>query len=146
MPVTLPILGARSCGECSACCTTMAVDEIVKPRDTRCEHAMLRGGCSVYETRPEACRHFKCAWLNRDSPLLTTSTRPDKLGVVFWQEVTRLGVTIVAQEIRARALESGPVRVLATEFSRHRPVVLRRMDGTEAIEVRAPSGPRLVKG
>lgn len=52
----------RTCRDCGLCCTHMAVKELDKPVGVRCVH--LRGTrCSRYETRPQICREFECAWL-----------------------------------------------------------------------------------
>jgi hypothetical protein len=54
----------RSCGDCSLCCKLPYVDELNKSIDTWCPHARPgRGGCSIYATRPAACRAFVCGWL-----------------------------------------------------------------------------------
>lgn len=126
----LPIIAPRTCGECVACCTAMAVDEIGKPRDVRCEHVTERG-CGVYAERPTACRTFRCAWLARDSDLLTTAFRPDRSGVVLWQEKTREGLALVAQEMRPGALEAPAMRRLLGELGQYRVLILRSVEGVE---------------
>lgn len=126
----LPIVSDRACGECVACCTTLAVGEIDKPRDVRCEHVTERG-CRVYAERPGSCRVFRCAWLARDSALLTTAFRPDRSGVVLWQEKTREGLALVAQETRAGALNAPAMRRLLGELARHRVLILRSVEGVE---------------
>jgi hypothetical protein len=53
----------RSCGSCSMCCRLLDVPE-VKQRDKWCPHCRPgRGGCSIYETRPQTCRAYTCMWL-----------------------------------------------------------------------------------
>jgi hypothetical protein len=61
----LPANAARSCGECGLCCKLLAVDEIGKPAHVWCEHFSPGTGCTIYETRPAACRTFECLWLKQ---------------------------------------------------------------------------------
>jgi hypothetical protein len=54
----------RTCGDCSLCCKLPFVEELGKPADTWCTHCKPgRGGCTIYETRPETCKRFECEWL-----------------------------------------------------------------------------------
>jgi hypothetical protein len=45
------------CGDCSACCHDIAPFEMRE--DGSCIN-LLDGKCSIYETRPNACRAFDC--------------------------------------------------------------------------------------
>jgi hypothetical protein len=49
------------------CYYVLGVDdppEISKPPDTWCQHCKPgKGGCAIYERRPELCRAFNCMWL-----------------------------------------------------------------------------------
>ena len=100
----------RPCGECTACCTAMAVDEIGKPNYTRCQHECSRG-CAIYGQHPNTCRAFACLW-KVPNWILEDSDRPDKLGVVFYvresNETKQLEVWEVwpgaAQQPRVKAL------------------------------------------
>jgi hypothetical protein len=69
-----------SCGECSACCTTLGVPELEKAPGERCKHLKPTGGCGIYDTRPASCRDFECMFLQVKMP---TKFRPDKLKVVI---------------------------------------------------------------
>jgi hypothetical protein len=74
----------RSCGPCSACCTTMGVSELNKPEHVACLHLKSPNGCGVYENRPKSCREFKCLWLS--GVVENDELRPDLCGVVWtWQ-------------------------------------------------------------
>jgi len=68
----------RSCGECSACCTTHAV-KALKNSFVPCVHTAATGGCQIYPDRPLGCRRYRCAWLQGE---LKLSERPDHLGLV----------------------------------------------------------------
>lgn len=130
MTPRLPIITPRSCDACTACCTAMDVPELAKPSGTRCPHLTAQG-CDIYAERPASCRHFRCAWLARDSALMTTALRPDRSGVVVWQERTRLGVTVVAQETTPGAARGSRVAVLLRELAKARPLVVRDTAGVE---------------
>jgi hypothetical protein len=58
------IVAGRACGKCSLCCKVIEIDEINKPPGVWCSDcAPGKGGCRIYETRPDPCRHFLCRWL-----------------------------------------------------------------------------------
>ncbi len=57
------LVAGRSCGSCTLCCKVMGIRELDKPRLTWCGHCDKKRGCMIYETRPETCREFYCAWM-----------------------------------------------------------------------------------
>jgi hypothetical protein len=58
----------RQCGKCSLCCKLMAVPKLNKPANTWCPSAKPGcGGCTIYATRPKACRDFECWWVRNTS-------------------------------------------------------------------------------
>src|ERR1700727_3622496 len=65
-----PVPG-RVCGDCTVCCTAMAIDkpEIQKEAGVTCRYC--RGGCTIYETRPPLCHDYYCGW--RQLPILDES-------------------------------------------------------------------------
>ena len=73
------LVPGRACGTCNLCCVVPVVDspELAKPSGTVCRHS--RGGCAVYERRPDVCRRFFCAW--RRTKLIPDDWRPDRCGV-----------------------------------------------------------------
>ena len=56
----------RSCGECNLCCIVLDVPELNKVRGIQCPHSVKGVGCQIYDTRPQACVDFQCAWLQGD--------------------------------------------------------------------------------
>ena len=68
----------RSCGSCSLCCKIMEVAPDIKPDNHNwCRHAVCaktgvnalvtsKGGCGIYQHRPEVCRDYHCQWLIDD--------------------------------------------------------------------------------
>jgi Fe-S-cluster containining protein len=76
----------RECGECYACCNGHLLAK---------SHGNTFGGgcacvflvdkmCSVYETRPDVCRKYQCAWTQH---LLDIDMRPDKCGLMVSVEI-----------------------------------------------------------
>lgn len=72
-------MAERQCGSCTMCCKLLAVKELEKPACQWCSHVIQGKGCSIYETRPTACREFECAWLQGALP---EDWRPDKVKFV----------------------------------------------------------------
>ena len=77
-----PTLQDRPCGDCIACCQVLNIDEpeLVKPQGMLCPNC-TGAGCSIYETRPQVCRSWNCAWKRIAS--MPPETRPDAMGVLF---------------------------------------------------------------
>ena len=73
------LVPGRDCGACTVCCTVPTIDQpgIQKRAGATCRHCA--GGCAIYETRPEVCRNFFCAW--RRMEIFGDEWRPDKSGV-----------------------------------------------------------------
>jgi hypothetical protein len=73
-------IAERQCGTCTQCCIVAAIDkpEIQKAPGVACRHC--RGGCTIYETRPQICRDYHCAW--RILPILPYDWRPDRCGIL----------------------------------------------------------------
>ncbi len=76
---------SRSCGDCTACCTLLGIQEIKKPAGLRCRYLKLLskdgvGGCTIYKDRPSACADFQCLWLRGFG---LRRHRPDRSGIMF---------------------------------------------------------------
>ncbi len=67
----------NDCGECNICCTILKVKGVTKAKET-CGN-LCESGCSIYENRPDACSHFKCAYLTSN---WKEEFRPDKSGIM----------------------------------------------------------------
>lgn len=98
----LDLVPGRTCGDCTACCTVMAVDqpEMQKEAGATCRHRAA--GCSIYETRPKLCRDYHCGW--RQLPILDQSWRPDLSGVFVEVEVvddeTALSLVLIGNPLK----------------------------------------------
>lgn len=73
---------SRSCGQCRACCISLPIEELRKVSYTPCPdlRPLPAKGCGRYETRPEVCRAYRCAWLLGWTP---PEDRPDRFGVIL---------------------------------------------------------------
>jgi hypothetical protein len=77
-----PTRDDRPCGDCIACCQVLNIDEpeLVKSQGTLCPNC-TGSGCAIYDTRPQVCRSWNCAWKRIVS--MPIETRPDAMGVLF---------------------------------------------------------------
>jgi len=118
----LPQIKQRPCGDCSACCTVLAVPTIEKGRYVKCQH--LRPGnkcCGIYESRPGECGTYSCGW---KIGLGSNAQRPDKFGVVFSMEDTVFGPTLLGLETRAGRGEAPEVVQLGLAVARAKNIAL----------------------
>jgi hypothetical protein len=74
----------KSCGSCTECCKTLAVDELQKPGGIYCSHCVVGSGCKIYPDRPTSCRTFMCGWLM--NPQMGPELKPDKCHVVLMEQ------------------------------------------------------------
>lgn len=81
----MTLIPGRDCGECSACCIWPSINkpDIQKRSGVACRHCTGHG-CGIYETRPDVCRRYYCAWRTVD--IFDESWRPDKSGVLAYVE------------------------------------------------------------
>jgi len=70
----------RTCGKCSACCKTHAVEVINKSEGKLCKNCIVGKGCTIYPNRPKECKDFRCEWLKGFGK---ENLRPDLLGIVL---------------------------------------------------------------
>ena len=112
------------CGTCKVCCRVLGVEEIRKTPGEACEFLCDRG-CGIYDTRPESCRAFECAWLQmqRSPRPLPKKMRPDKCGVMF--VITAQPGRIAAHCDREHALDEAPVREHVERWLRNGVTIIR---------------------
>lgn len=75
----------NTCEGCTACCRLLGIVELNKPEGQFCPHCPAgAAGCAIYETRPQSCRTFECAWLmfKKMGKPLPERLRPDRSRVV----------------------------------------------------------------
>jgi len=132
------------CGDCTACCTVLAVTELQKPMRFACQQ-ICRDGCRIYSDRPAGCRQFNCLWLRGalrapsqtqshpdlmpgpEDPLL----RPDHLGVIwdYFIEGTSGIPCLVAFEVWTNAFQRTDVMESLVEICETMPLRLSFRDG-----------------
>ena len=130
------------CGDCHACCVLLPIDSIGKEAGRPCRK-LLDGtsgrGCAIYETRPAACRAFRCGWLAEG---WSDDLRPDVCGVMMTHSPSRAGSTLTAWEMRPGAIRSAwdlwvdraRVAPIAILFCAEQAVLLGRDGRTYPIE------------
>jgi hypothetical protein len=74
------------------CCYLPPIRELNKPRQTWCTHCDKRAGCKIYETRPEGCVQYKCAYLT--NPALDETWKPSACKFIVHGENGGLMVTV----------------------------------------------------
>ncbi len=123
--------GPRLCGPCTACCSSLAINELGKPEWTACERLtgvdevaaddrrpyapVSGGGCGAYDERPGACRGFRCLWLT-GFPLTDERHRPDRCGVIVMDTADPKAVQV--RELWPGATKTGAGRELVTALRR----------------------------
>jgi hypothetical protein len=75
----------KTCGDCSLCCTLVAVESLSKPAYTRCAHARGANGCAIHGSHPADCQAFQCGWLDMAS--LGEEWRPSRCGFIIRPEL-----------------------------------------------------------
>ena len=73
----------RECGECSACCIILNINQpdFKKNADTECSKMNPSGGCQIYSERPDVCRNWFCVW--RYMEQFGKEWRPDQCGFIL---------------------------------------------------------------
>jgi hypothetical protein len=116
----------RACGDCTVCCVALGIDtsQIQKRTGSACRQCR-GGGCAIYETRPDTCRDFFCAWMR--SPGLGPEWRPDLSGV-FLQEIDIQGRPALSLMLVGEALktvrQAGFVDFVFAQLRQGTPLVL----------------------
>lgn len=76
-------------GQCTMCCKVLPVSTINKPQGVWCQHARKHEGCAIYQDRPQACRAWRCMWVDIDAhkpveaSIYRALRRPDQVGYVI---------------------------------------------------------------
>lgn len=80
----IELVPGRECGGCTACCQYLLINapELKKPPGVLCPHAAETEGCGIYETRPQVCRGWFCAWRALPGLELGEEWRPDRSGIL----------------------------------------------------------------
>lgn len=103
----------RSCGDCTVCCTHLAINDLPepKPRGVTCLHAAA-GPCAIYKDRPPSCQTFFCLWMLGWMP---DSARPSRSGVFGYIEDDQ--TSVVLMEVKRRAFLQRWVQGVVQRFN-----------------------------
>lgn len=122
---TIPVLSSlplllRSCGDCSACCTPLGIDNdgLRKPPGVPCHHLGPAGrGCTIYATRPTHCQRYLCGWRNG---IGEDAHRPDRLGILLSACMVRAelvtSLRLPATAFLCHSTHAGDLSRAATEY------------------------------
>ena len=128
------MISGRNCGSCTACCTVKAIaaESLIKAHGLTCPNCD-KSGCAIYETRPDPCRTYMCAYLSTD--WFADRGRPDRSGVLVDIDVEPppKGYAHVATIHPFR----DPARVLAEPY----PELVARLIGAGCAVYLSGSGP-----
>lgn len=127
-------MSARQCGECGLCCKILGVPEIEKPANKWCGHYAAHKGCTIYESRPEPCRAFRCLWL--DHPEFDEAWLPKRAGFFMWEAPVPNGRRLVVEvdldrkEAWTREPYASTLRGLAARTPEHYVEIIVRIGKT----------------
>jgi hypothetical protein len=84
-------LEVKQCGSCTSCCTLLEVTDAGKSVNEWCKYCEAGKGCTIYDSRPQMCRSFSCAWLQGH---LNDDWYPERSGMVvhFSQDAVNVQV------------------------------------------------------
>lgn len=112
----IPIVPGRSCAGCTLCCKVLQVGALQKPRGVWCSHCDRQAGCTIYDDRPEDCRHFHCGWLT--SPNLDDRWRPRDAKIVLAGELGGKRLTAYVDPQRPDAWRRPPFYATLKQWAR----------------------------
>lgn len=139
------------CGDCTACCTALAVADVNKPAGVPCpnliDHVQLlmvrpgpfrAAGCDAYDERPASCRAFECEWLKGNVGAGELVHRPDKSGALFVRQQLGFGEALVAFEAWPGAFNHMPAQILITVV-RDTQLVAVKQPGSNDLDLGGPA-------
>lgn len=83
------------CGDCTACCKVLPIDDDILAKDSNVLCVHCDKGCTVYDDRPISCVNFNCVYIEDG---YDESLRPDKTGVIFEKITTKIYLGLVDQD------------------------------------------------
>lgn len=95
----------RQCEQCNACCIWLNGNSYGHAFGNGKSCFFLKDKCSIYETRPEVCKKYYCAWMQN---LFPEWMRPDKSKVIIsvenWSKGQFLRVIEMGQKMSDKVL------------------------------------------
>ena len=74
--------------------------------NTHCQYC--DDGCSIYDSKPETCAEFKCAYL--DGKNAPEELRPDKCGIIFIKHTDRIFSGALMPNIKITDIAKGQIQ------------------------------------
>lgn len=102
----LRLVPGRECGACTMCCWLLRIEALDKPEQTLCRHCEAGAGCTVYDTRPEACREFYCGW--RALPFAGAHWYPPDCGMMIYPMAAEKRLAVHVDPARPDAWKADP--------------------------------------
>lgn len=124
------LVPGRECGTCDACCVWLTIKdpELQKAQGHRCSKLACGGGCTIYETRPQTCREYYCAWRQLKWVKVARPDQSDVLvtlhGEVSKDGSRRMGI-MVTLLTKAAARSEGVAETVAAGIAAGLPVYLQ---------------------
>lgn len=127
-----------NCDGCTACCILLPIDAISKPVNTDCQYC--NNGCRIYESRPQTCADFECAYLQGRN--LPRSLRPDECGIIFIKRTDRIFSGVLMADMQPTNAAKGQIdafvkqgySVILSSLSEKKPLIMLA-DGHDSNEV-----------
>lgn len=91
------------CGDCTACCDAIGVEELGKPYSCECEH-QSKSGCAIYGKHPASCKGFNCFWTTGVFSDLA-ELRPDQCGYILCLSACEGGAALDVYATRKDGLD-----------------------------------------
>ena len=111
------VLPGRACGSCTLCCKLLRIDALAKPAGEWCAHCAVGQGCTVYDTRPEACRGFHCGYLTL--PMVGDKWFPAKSRMIVYPAPDGRRISVLVDASRPNAWREPPFHAELRAWARH---------------------------
>lgn len=157
------LVPGRGCDGCTMCCKLLAIDELEKPRGAWCPKCDQKRGCTIYASRPDACRGFYCGYLrlaqlderwkpskakflinyedaNKRIVLHADPARPDAWREQPYLPTIRQWAAKAEREGGMVMVWAGPRLTIVTSTREHDLGVVREDQQIVAVERRTPNG------
>ena len=115
----------RECGDCNACCIWLKGESYSHEFGGGKPCHFLKGNCSIYETRPEVCKTYQCAWLQG---LFSENLKPEKSKVIISVENWSKGQFLRAIEM-GKKMDDNVLIEIQTFCQTHKCPAIIQYDG-----------------
>ena len=137
------LVAGRECGDCTLCCSVLAIDkpDIQKEAGIPCRYCDR--GCQIHDRRPVVCREFYCAWRTVD--IFDDSWRPDRSGVFAQLETEDIPPDFALRTGIGLMLVGNPLRTIRQSWFMDFVITGVRMDVPLFLSLPGPPGHQAAK-